>query len=333
MSRRPPSPSRTRSRQVSLHGLRGLTSIGSVPYGPYMSVSRLRIAWLRSAPQSEVSPAPPEQIVRRILASAVSVGMSLVMATPAQASDSLIEARLRTVRLSANGSVQVSFEYRCPGHDYRAVGSPATLLTVYQIEESGHQVYDQKSFRTAVVCDGTMQTLLRRFRPPEGEAFVPELLLTVELNLTVRSDSDLYPGRLSTGEIDTFSLSAQGGTTLAADIHIEQVRLNDRGKLVVSVSYQCPTGWFVDVEDDSDWADISGGQNKPGTHDVTIWEPLGDDIECDGSSHTIVKRVTDQQHEGFSSAIPIQLEAKMILDEVGSQRWTHSSEILTVLVA
>jgi len=271
--------------------------------------------------------------VKRVIAVVLSVGLAVV-ASPAQAAEKLVDARLRYVRLLANGSVRVAFEYVCPGrYDYRALGFPATLLTVYQIEASGHQVYAQKTFRDAVVCDGTMQTLIRSFRPPEGETFDPALLLTVELDLTVRSDSDPYPGTLRAREVDTFSLTSDGAATRAADLRVEGVRLNDRGMLVFVVSYRCPTGWFVDVADDSDWADIAGVQNRPGLNDPTFWAPLGDDIVCDDASHVIVKRLSDQQGIGFTRSLPVQFEAKMILDEVGSQRYMTSSEGQTLLVA
>jgi hypothetical protein len=115
-------------------------------------------------------------------------------------------------------------------------------------------------------------------------------------------------------------------------MHIRQVRLDDEGRLVVRVSYRCPIGWFVDVANDADWADISGYQNKPDTNDSTFWEPLGDDIMCDNTSRTVVKRISDQQPEGFSLTLPVDIEAKMILNHAAHQGYIYSSETFTIRI-
>lgn len=270
--------------------------------------------------------------MKRILRGAAPLALLLTTAMPASAAEPLIDTRFGGVRLMDNRSVRVSFEYACPsGYEYQALGRPWTMLYVDQPADA--VVSGTRGFRTEVICDGTRHILVKRLRPPVGDAFDPQLFLIAHLYIGVDSELDPYPGPLLTEEVDTFRFEGIGSATLVADMHIRQVRLNDRGRLVVTVSYRCPTGWFVDVVDDADWADISGRQDKPVANDSTFWEPLGDDIVCDDTSRTLVKRVSDQQPEGFDRTLPIDIRAKMILNGPTGHGYIYSAEGYTVPIS
>ena len=246
--------------------------------------------------------------MRRILA-VISAGLILGVASPAQALDTLIDARFESVRLTRNGSIQVVLEYGCPGgQGYQGVPGESWF---YVYQQGARDASYDSSFGETIVCEGNMQTIVRRFPPLEGEPWDPKLLPIVEMNLVVRASSD--PERtLQAMEIDTFSLHGLEEATRRGDIHINRVRMNDRGALVVTMTYRCPKGWFVDVEDDSDWATLTARQDGPGWDDVEAWLPLGDAILCDGTPTTLVKRIEGLRQAGLSPALPTQLEAMMI---------------------
>jgi hypothetical protein len=268
----------------------------------------------------------------RVLALLLVAGACVIPAA-AQASQALVDVRHLHVRWMDNSGVRVAFAYRCPGgYGYRPVGPPGTELLVSQFQPS--EVYSQKTYRSDVVCDGTTRRVVRNVRPPAGERFLPAYLLHVDVDLNVRSPSAPYPGILSGREFDTVSISSSGTATLAADMRLGQVRASQSGRrIVVGVSYHCPNGWFVDVQDDVDWADISGGQDRTGASDVGFWAPLGDDVVCDGTEHTIVKRINPQGGARWSPSLPVELQAKMILRNAGASDSIWSYEGRTQLIS
>ena len=220
-----------------------------------------------------------------------------------------MDARFESVRLTHSGSVRVELEYLCP-EGYHEAGESWFYVT--QQVGPGEGRFDE-TFRAAIVCDGTTQTLIRKFPPLEGQPWDSKYLPIIEMNLVVRADAD--PDRtLQAIEIDTFSLHGLDEATLRGDIHITRVRMNDRGALVVRMTYRCPAGWFVNVEDDSDWATLTVRQDGPGWDDVDAWLPLGDDIACDGTLKTLVKRFEGLRQAGLSSAPPVQIQAMMITE-------------------
>lgn len=246
----------------------------------------------------------------------------LLMPTPAQAASSLIDAGFRSVRLISNGSVRVLAEYTCP--DGYAAAHEGTRLLVYQMQHT--QVYASKVFDNQVICDGTPQTVAKRVHPPEGR-FYRRFLLDVELDLYAKSGADSYP-YLWTREFETNRIAPGGEAGRVADIRLGQVRLNAREELIVGVEYECPAGWYVDSEDDIDWADISGGQQTSNGAEIHFFETLVFDITCDDQAHTIVKRIST--NELVSREFPLRVEAKMILRERGTQRRIHADEALTL---
>jgi hypothetical protein len=269
--------------------------------------------------------------LRRIVVAVVSAVLLLSPATPALALDTLTTARFESVGLTSTGSVRVVAEYSCP-RGFEPVDWPESFFVVYQQGGSGIPVYDQ-TLRGSIVCNGETQTLVRRFRPPPGETWNPKLRTHVELRLTVRS-SDPNPQTLRVFRADTFTLHGLNEATRRVDIHVERVRLIDN-KLVVAVSYRCPEGWFVDVEDDDDWAYLAGRQDLADTGEgFAFWLPLGDDITCDGTANSVVKRVRDVTQAGFDRQLPLQIEA--LIDVVKRGTWAGylmSDEDLALRVA
>jgi hypothetical protein len=270
--------------------------------------------------------------LKRIITAIVGC-LFLALATPAYALNSLTDARFDSVRLTSNGSVRVAVEYSCPdGQNFEAVAWPESFLVVYQQGGSGIPVYDQ-TFQGSIVCNGDTQTLVRRFPPPPGEKWDPRLRTHVELRLTVRS-ADQSPQTLRVFRADTFSLHGVEEATRRVDIHVTRARLID-DKLVVAVSYRCPEGWFVDVEDDDDWAYLYGRQDLTDTGEgFAFWLPLGNDITCDGTANSVVKRVRDATQAGFDPQLPLQIET--LIDVVKRGTWAGylmSDEDLALLVS
>ena len=241
--------------------------------------------------------------MRRTIA-VISAGLLLSLATPALALDTLADARFASVRLTPNGSIRVVLKYRCP-QGYQGVASESWFY-VEQVDYS-----DDLSFGEKILCDGNTQTLVRRF-PPEGQPWDSKLPLRVDMNLFLRAT--FAPERtLQAIEIDTYSPHGLEEATRPGDIHINRVRMNDRGALVVTMTYRCPTGTFVDVDNDDDWATITVLQGDPQVgYDVQAYVPLGDDISCDGTQKTLVKRFEGPRQVELSPDLPIQLEALMI---------------------
>ena len=244
--------------------------------------------------------------MRRIVA-VISAGLLLSLAAPALALDTLADARFESVRLTPNGGIRVVLEYRCP-QGYQGVAGESWFY-VEQMDYS-----DVPSFEEMIICDGNTQTLVRRF-PPEGlqgQPWDPKRTVRVEMRLFVRATSD--PERpLHAIESDTYSLHGLEEATRPGDIHITRVRMNDRGELVVAMAYRCPRGTFVDVENDNDWATITVLQGDGQvSYDVYTDVPLGDDISCDGTPKTLVKRFEGPRQVELSPDLPIALEALMI---------------------
>ncbi len=245
--------------------------------------------------------------MRRILA-VMSVGLFLAMATPAVALDTLIDARFDSVRLTPNGSIRVALEYSCP-EGYQEPGE--SWFYVMQQVGAGEGQFDQ-TFGDSIVCDGNTQTVVRKFPPLEGRPWDPTLFTVVEMNLVVRVNDDPV-STLQGMEVDTFRLHGLEEATRPGDIHINRVRMNERGALVVTMTYRCPKGWFVDVEDDSDWAELSISQGDPSTGSyLNLGAPLGEDILCDGTPTTLVNRIEGARQAGLSADLPTQISALMI---------------------
>lgn len=244
--------------------------------------------------------------MRRFVVAVLSAGLLLSLAAPALALDTLADARFASVRLTPNGSIRVVLEYRCL-QGYQGVAGESWFYV-----EQGPVDYAQvPSFAETIVCDGSTQTLVRRFRLL-GQPWDPKATVRVEMRLFARATSD--PERpIHAVESDTYSLHGLDEATRPGDIHITRVRVNDRGVLVVAMTYRCPKGSFVDVENDNDWATITVLQGDPEIgYDVYTDVPLGDDISCDGTPKTLVKRFEGQRQVELSPDLPIVLEALMI---------------------
>jgi hypothetical protein len=242
--------------------------------------------------------------MRKVLLGAVGLAVLLTPVTPAQASrTALIDAEIQSVRLMNSGSVRVEFRYRC---DER-YGPPEELSL--HIEPYSHSAW----IDDGADCDGTVQTVVGNLQPLEskqiGQRFV------VYLNVSVAdSPSNPYPGLLWAGGSNTYSVESDGSLSRLADLKVQRTRLNDRGRLVVGMSYECPPGYYVDVEDDSDWADVVVYQE---TGEWERWMPLGDDIVCDGTRHTVVRRfrttATRWLKDSMDPTLPVVVNTKIIV--------------------
>jgi hypothetical protein len=248
----------------------------------------------------------------RLVVAMAPVALVAGLAVPAQASEPLVDSKLRSVELIPGGAVRVAVQYRCPGgSDYRA--RAATNVTVGEEESSTSA---QRPFKRAVTCDGSEHILTKTIPPPAGEAWGPGILW-VRVQFIVRSASNWSEGALSAIERRSFFFGDSGRIRPASQTHIAQARVDDRGRLVIGVHYLCPQDWYVDVDDDAHWAErITAYQHRPWPA-LKLWEPIGNDVVCDGSSRTIVKRLNP---EGRLSEGPIIVFADVILRHLGDRR-------------
>jgi hypothetical protein len=207
----------------------------------------------------------------------------LAVATPARASRTvLIDAEIRTVRLMDSGDVRVEVKYRC---DERYGDAPPRISLHF--EPDG---YAASWFGDGAICDGTAQTLVGELKPLDGQQ-TPERFRVYVSVYVADSPSNPYPGGLQGGGWDTYSVEPDGSVSRVADLRVQRTRLNDRGRLVVGMSYECPPGYRVHVEEDWDLALVEVYQD---TGEGTAWDgdaqTLGYDIVCDGTRNSIVKR-------------------------------------------
>jgi hypothetical protein len=216
----------------------------------------------------------------------------------------LINAEIRSVRLMDSGDVRVEATYHC---DERYGYTPPRITLHLEPHWYDAWVGD------GAICDGTVKTFVRRLKPLEGQQIGERIV--VYLNVSVaESPSDPYPGGLHAGGSDTYSVEADRSLSRLTDLRVQRTRLNDRGRLVVGMSYECPPGYYVDVEDDSDWADIVVSQWDGQDRVWEAWQPLGDDIICDGSRRSVVRRFPKLSHDRpIDPTLPVRVNTKMYL--------------------
>jgi hypothetical protein len=196
-------------------------------------------------------------------------------AVPIQASrTALIDAEIRSVRLRDSGNVRVEVKYRC---DERYGDAPPRISV--RVSHFDSWTGD------GAICDGTAHTVVRLLKPLEGQQLGEGFLVSVEVTVA-DSPSNPYPGGLWAGDRDEYSVEPDGSLRRLTDLRIQRTRVNDRGRLVVGMSYECPTGMGVGVED-PDWADVVMYQ---GQDEWVIYDTLAHDVVCDGTRHTLVRR-------------------------------------------
>lgn len=248
-------------------------------------------------------------ITRALLGASLLVPL-LVLATSAQASrTTLIDAEIRTVRLMDSGDVRVEVKYRC---DERYGDAPPRVFL--HLEPDWY--YDAWAGDGAI-CDGTVQTLVGELKPLDGKQIPQRFVVYLDVEVA-GSPSNPYPSGLWAGGSDTYSVEPDGSLSRLADLRVQRTRLNDRGRLVVGMSYECPPGYYVDVEDDADWADVVVEQYDGEDLVWTEWEPLGDDIVCDGTRHSVVRRFRTHSAkwhapEAMDLTLPVVVNTQIIV--------------------
>ena len=264
-----------------------------------------------------------------MLAVVMSAGFLVVSASPSQAVDTaLMDARIGSVRLTPNGLVRVSIQYRCPD-GYQGVPTESFFYVSNQLD-GGHGTFDQ-TFGEAIVCDGDTQTLVRSFahEEVEGQAWPWERHLNASVLLTV-SRPDPEPRTLYAEQENTFSMHGQAKASRPAEMRIMRARKIARKTFVVGMSYRCPTGWSV-PGGDNDWAELAINQDDPsdGSY-VNYGVPLAEQIVCDGTTRALVTRIEDHR---LSLRLPIELRALLIVMNP-ERRWhISSSDGVPVLLA
>ena len=240
-----------------------------------------------------------------------------------------MDARIGSVRLTPNGLVRVSIQYRYPD-GYQGLPTESSFYVSNQLD-GGHGTFDQ-TFGEAIVCDGNTQTLVRSFPPEEraeGQVWAWERHLVVYLRLTVSSFAP-EQHTISAEQENTFAMNGQAKASRPSDIRITQARKIARKTFVVGMSYRCPTGWSV-PGGDNDWAElgiIQGDGTNVGY--VNYGVPLAEQIVCDGTPRSLVTRIEDPR---LSLRVPIQLRALLIV--MNPERCWHisSSDGVPVLLA
>ena len=170
-----------------------------------------------------------------------------------------------------------------------------------------------------------VKTVVGELQPLEGKQLGP----TVVIHLAVSVDdsaSNPYPGGLWAHKSASYSVEADGSLSRRlADVRIQRTRVNDRGRLVVGLSYECSPGYDADVDDRSDWADITVSQDRGPNR---VWEhydwTLADDVVCDGTRHAIVRRFAPRSPEGpMRSTRPVNVVGRIGANEDARTSWPH----------
>jgi hypothetical protein len=257
---------------------------------------------MKKHPRRSPNMRPFTRAIARSLIGASLLVPLLALTVPAQASTTaLTDAEIRSVRLMDSGDVRVEVTYRCD--ERYGYGPPRIAL---HLEPDGW--YDAWAGDGAL-CDGTAHTLVRRLKALDGQQIGERMVVYVDVSVA-DSPSDPYPAGLWAGGSDTYSVEPDGSLGRLADLRVQRTQVNDRGRLVVGMSYECPMGYYVDVEDDSDWADVIVYQYD-GQDDVwQAWEPLGDDIVCDGTRHSVVRRF---RTAAMDPTLPVVVNTKIIV--------------------
>ena len=230
----------------------------------------------------------------------------------------LIDAEIVSARLMDSGDVRVEVTYRC---DKRyGYGPPRITL---HLEPHWYDAW----VGDGAICDGTVQTLVRRLKPRDGQQMGQGFVLYLDVSVD-DSPSNPYPGGIWGGGSDSYAVNADESLSRLADLRIQRTRLNDRGRLVVGMSYECPPGYYVDVESDSDLADIVVYQYDGQDIVWERWMPLGDDIVCDGTRHSVVKRfrttATFWRDDSMDPGLPVVVNTKIMTNGpagAGASAW------------
>jgi hypothetical protein len=230
-------------------------------------------------------------------------------AVPIQASRSaLIDAEIASVRLMENGSVRVEATYHC---DERYGYAPPRITLHLEPHWYDEWVGD------GVICDGTVKTFVRRLKPLEGQQIGERFVLYINVSVA-ESPSDPYPGGLHAGGGDLYSVEPDGSLSRLIDVRIQRMQVNDRGRLVVGMSYECPTGYPVGV-DDPDWADVVMYQFTS-QDEWVIYDTLAHDVVCDGTRHTLVRRF---RTTGMDPTQPVLVSVEIGIGEDAQASWPH----------
>jgi hypothetical protein len=266
----------------------------------------------------------------RVVIALIALAMMLAIAHPAHAGTSkLIEADITSARLMENGSVRVEAMYWCD-EGYGSTPPEDRRAKMFFQHPQGYS----ETTNDEAICDGTTHTLVKRLRSVDGQEIDERLPVSVYFSVEVgHSPSNPYPGGLSALEADAIWLTGDGATSIMADIELGQLRLNDRGRFVVRLAYQCPTGWYVDSEDDVDWADIELRQIRSRDTSWDAWRTLAYDIVCDGTLHTVVKRIraAPRSRPPIGLDRPVFVTAKIIIDGPAGEPNVSAYDSLTSL--
>jgi hypothetical protein len=238
----------------------------------------------------------------------VAVGAVVLTAAPAQASQSPVDLKFRSVWVTNSGSVAVAFAYACPREQQASHANVG-------IEQPQDSVYASKRFTARVICDGTTHSLVTRVPPPTGQQWGPSPLY---ISLSIATSD------FGTSLQNTFVASDKGWRH-PAEIHVADARLTNRW-LIITLSYRCAKGYFPNHTDD-DNSEVSASQEQTGAYMRPI--DLEFDIVCDGTWNAIVKR-TDRGL--FSSEFPINVFAFMLLNHPTRVYSLFPSESVTLLV-
>ena len=226
--------------------------------------------------------------VRRTLILALAVGMLLGMMSPAQAAlNVLSKARIVSLQVFDDGRARFSFEYTCPDYDYQVLEAWAAVSQFPGVQPSANITFNDE-----VVCDGTAQRLVKTLRSTSSEPN-PALRTSSGVRLSIRSDSDPWPGTLDSMATARF---ASGGAREHFDIRVRRVWVNDLDNVKTRFTYTCPTGAGFD-EEDADNVEIRWSQTtsegQPGGgagQSETLWNVL----VCDDTMHTVVMSDNDR---------------------------------------
>lgn len=178
----------------------------------------------------------------------------------------------------------------------------------------------ENTFPFDAICDGNTHLIKRKAPlPPDYSGAIAHIEIYIP-----QSRTNPYPGDLIAMDRETWRAD---GSDQIADIDVGYARLDDRGRLEVSLQYECAAGLHVPVEDDADWAYVEAYQIHGREMVWSAWKPIGHRVVCDGTRHRLVRTLRSRQDDSLvrlRETIPVQVGG--ILYVVGSQPQTIAGE-------
>jgi hypothetical protein len=168
------------------------------------------------------------------------------------------------------------------------------------------------SFRFRPACDGYTHVFSAQAPAPDDSS------VHAELYVHIFDDIDNPGDDLVAQDKATYFSDGSGAI---ADADIGYARVDDQGRLEVSLKYQCAAGLAVPKESASDRDYVEAYQVRGDLRMRTVWsarESVDEQIVCDGTRHLIVLHMQGYRSDGAPAhprMRPIQVNAFLVVTD------------------